>query len=293
MDPRLLRSFVAVAEELHFGRAALRLHLSQPPLSVHVKRLESQLGVRLFERTKRRVTLTAAGAELLERARRILDESARAVADVQRVARGEAGLLTLGYTSTATHAVLPGVLPRFRARHPGVRIELRELRSAQQPEAIHANRIDLGLVCGPIDAGGLTARTLVSERLLAALPSRHPLAARARVPVRELPGHPCVAVRREIEPAWADAAIDALREAGVILAPVQETDTKVALLGLVAAGMGFALVSESLALLGRRGVVFRPLGGLRLRLPLQLLMPSHPSPTAAAFAALTQANDPG
>src|SRR4051794_769030 len=107
MDPRLLRSFVAVAEELHFGRAAARLHLSQPPLSVHVKRLEADLGVRLFERTNRRVTLTAAGVELLGRARRLLEDADRAVAEVQRVARGETGLVTVGYTSTATHVVLP------------------------------------------------------------------------------------------------------------------------------------------------------------------------------------------
>ena len=289
MEPRLLRSFVAVAEELHFGRAAARLHLSQPPLSVHVKRLEADLGVRLFERTQRRVALTTAGAALLERARCLLDDSARAVAEVQRVARGEAGLLTIGYTSTATHVVLPAILPRFRARHPGVRIELRELRSVLQPDALRAQRIDLGLVCGPIEAPGLTERRVASERLMAALPSKHPLARGTRVPVRDLPDHPMVAVRRDIEPAWADAAVGALRAAGVVLEPVQETDTKVALLGLVAAGMGIALVSESLALVGRRGVVFRPIGGLRLALPLMLLAPPHPTPAAAAFADLAGA----
>jgi DNA-binding transcriptional LysR family regulator len=289
MDPRLLRSFVAVAEELHFGRAAARLHLSQPPLSVHVKRLEADLGVRLFERTKRRVALTTAGAELLDRARRLLDDSARAVAEVQRVARGEAGLLTIGYTSTATHAVLPAVLPRFRARHAGVRIELRELRSALQPDAIRAQRIDVGLVCGPIDADGLATRIVASERLMAALPSRHPLAVRASLRVRDFPDHPSVAVRRDIEPAWADASSAALRAAGVSIEPVQETDTKVALLGLVAAGLGIALVSESLALLGRRGVVFRPITGLDLRLPLMLLTPPQPTAAAGAFAALVTA----
>jgi DNA-binding transcriptional LysR family regulator len=284
MDTRLLRSFVAVAEELHFGRAAARLHVSQPPLSVHVRRLESDLGVRLFERTQRRVALTTAGAELLEWARRLLDDSARAVAEVQRVARGEVGLLTIGYTATATHAVLPAILPRFRAAHPGVRIDLIELRSALQPDALRARRIDLGLACGPIEAAGLTARAIATERLMVALPARHPLSARATIRPRDLQGVDAVAVRRDIEPAWADASIAALREAGVSGQPVQETDTKVSLLGLVAAGLGIALVSESLALLGRRDVVFRPIRGLKLRLPLVLLLPPHPTPSAAAFA---------
>jgi DNA-binding transcriptional LysR family regulator len=286
MDPRLLRSFVAVAEELHYGRAAARLHLSQPPLCIHVKRLEADLGVQLFERTRRRVALTAAGAELLGRARRLLEDAETAVAEVQRVARGETGRVTVGYTSTATHAVLPEVLPRFRAARPDVHVELVELRSALQPEALRGGRIDLGIVCGPLDAPGLTVRPIAHERFMAAIPSAHRLAARRPVPLRALDGVEAVQVRRDVEPAWADAAIAAIRAAGVAMVPVQETDTKVALLGLVAAGLGVAIVSESLALLGRRGVVFRPIGGLPLRVPLSLLQPPSPTPAAAAFAAL-------
>ena len=286
MDARLLRSFVAVAEELHFGRAALRLHLSQPPLSVHVKRLEADLGVQLFERTRRRVALTTAGVELLGRARQLLADADKAVAEVQRVARGETGRLTIGYTSTATHVVLPAALPRFRAAHPDVRVELLELRSALQPDALRAGRIDLGIVCGPLAAAGLTARPIAHERFLAAIPSRHRLAARRTVPLRALDGVEAVTVRRDVEPAWADAAIAAIQAAGVSMVPVQETDTKVALLGLVAAGLGVAIVSESLARLGRRGVVFRPIAGLSVRVPLSLLLPPAPAPTAAAFGAL-------
>jgi len=290
MDARLLRSFVAVAEELHFGRAALRLHLSQPPLSVHVKRLEADLGVQLFERTRRRVALTTAGVELLGRARQLLADAEKAVAEVQRVARGETGRLTIGYTSTATHVVLPAALPRFRAAHPDVRVELLELRSALQPDALRAGRIDLGIVCGPLAAAGLTARPIAYERFLAAIPSRHRLAARRTVPLRALDGVEAVTVRRDVEPAWADAAIAAIQAAGVSMLPVQETDTKVALLGLVAAGLGVAIVSESLARLGRRGVVFRPIAGLSLRVPLSLLLPPSPPPTAAAFGALLGAS---
>ena len=286
MDARLLRSFVAVAEELHFGRAALRLHLSQPPLSVHVKRLEADLGVQLFERTRRRVALTTAGVELLGRARQLLADAEKAVAEVQRVARGETGRLTIGYTSTATHVVLPAALPRFRAAHPDVRVELLELRSALQPDALRAGRIDLGIACGPLAAAGLTARPIAHERFLAAIPSRHRLAARRTVPLRALDGVEAVTVRRDVEPAWADAAIAAIQAAGVSMVPVQETDTKVALLGLVAAGLGVAIVSESLARLGRRGVVFRPIAGLSVRVPLSLLLPPAPAPTAAAFGAL-------
>jgi DNA-binding transcriptional LysR family regulator len=290
VEPRLLRSFVAVAEELHFGRAAARLHLSQPPLSVHVKRLEDDLGVRLLERTRRRVALTAAGAEFLERARRLLDDSARAVEEVQRIARGEAGRLTIGYTATATHAILPALLPRFRARYPAVHVDLLEVRSAQQPDLLRTRRIDVALACGPVDAPGCAVRVLAAERLMVALPVRHPLAARRSIRVRDLQGVPSVAVRRDVEPAWADAAVAALRAAGLDQRPVQETDTKVALLGLVAAGLGVAMVTESLALLGRRGVVFRPTAALGLRLPLVLLEPPEPTAAAAAFASLAGAS---
>jgi len=289
MESKLLRSFLAVAEELHFGRAARRLGMSQPPLSVQIRRLEEEVGARLFDRDRRSVALTEAGRLLVGRARHLLSEAERARAEVARVAAGQGGTLAIGYTPTATYDLLPALVPALRAAHPDVRLVLTELRSPDQPEALHEGRIDVGIACGPVGARELDERVLVRERLWAALPERSGLARRARVDVKALGRVPIVLVRRDVEPAWADASAAAVAHAGVRLDVVQETDTKIALLGLVAAGVGASLVSESMRCLGRRGVVFRPIVGLSLALPLVLLTPRTPSPRAQAVIRLTGA----
>ena len=288
LEQRLLRAFVAVAEELHFGRAAQRLHISQPPLSVQIQKLEGELGAALFVRDKRHVALTEAGQVLLGRARHLLAEAERAAVEVGRVGRGEAGVLTLGYTATASHQLLPKVVPQFHQRYPDVRLELVELRSALQPAAILEGRIELGLVCAPVPAPALVETPLVRERLVVVLPKRHRLAARRSLKPSDLDGQAYIGVRPEIEPAWAEASAHALRLAGCVPRLVQETDTKISLLGLVAAGLGLSVVSESMALLERRGVVFRSLAGLSLELTLSALAPPLPTPRAAAFLELSR-----
>lgn len=284
LDLRLLRSFVAVAEELHFGRAATRLHIAQPPLSVQIRKLEDAVGTRLFERDRRRVALTEAGEFLLDRARQMLRESERARAETLRVARGEGGVLRIGYTPTATYEVLPRALRRFREQHPAVRLELEELRSPAQPDAVRDGRIEVGLACGPVaDGADLLERVLARERFVLALPRRHALAARRTVQVAQLAREPFVLVRPELEPAWASACIRALAGAGVHPEVAQETDSKIAMLGLVAAGLGVSIVSESTMRIGREGVVFRPLGRFALRAPLVALHFARLSPRAQAF----------
>jgi DNA-binding transcriptional LysR family regulator len=288
MELKLLKSFVALAEELHFGRAAKRLHLSQPPLSLQIQKLEAELDAPLFARNKRHVALTEAGQVLLGRARHLLAEAERAAAEVTGVARGQSGVLTIGYTATASHRLLPELLPKLRKQNPELRLELLEMRSAAQPEALAEGRIGLGLICGPVAAPGLLETPLLRERLLVVLPQSHPLAARKSLKPRDLDGEAYVGVRRDIEPAWADAATHALKLAGCVPTLVQETDTKISLLGLVAAGLGFSVVSESLAVLARRGVVLRPLSGLSLRLTLSALTSAPPSPRAVAFLSLAR-----
>jgi DNA-binding transcriptional LysR family regulator len=283
MEAKLLRSFVAVAEELHFGRAARRLHIAQPPLSVQIRKLEAELGAALFERDRRHVALTEAGRSLLPEARRLLTEHARIAREIQRVARGEAGSLSIGYTPTASYDVLPAAIPKFRAANPAVQIELVELRSAQVPEALEQGRIELGIVCAPVEPRGFMQRTLLKEPLLIALPQHHPLARRAQIAVASLRGQPFIGVDRSLEPAWADAIARALNKAGVEPEIVQQTDSKLAMLGLVASGLGLAVVSASMARLARAGVRFRPLRGLSLTLPLAVLHARAPSARARRF----------
>jgi len=288
LDERLLRSFLAVAEELHFGRAARRVHLSQPQLSVHVQKLEAALGAQLFERSRRQVALSEAGAFLLPRARGLLAEGERTAREVHRIATGEAGVLSIGYAATASHEVLPRLVPRFLAQQPGVRLELFEMPSAEQPEALKNGRIELGFGCGPGDFSGLIDNVLVEERLIVALPEGHRLTRSARIELRHLRVEPCVALQRAVEPAWADAVTLALSRVDVELPIVQRTDSSVALLGLVAAGVGLCVVSESTACLRRTGVVFRPLHGLDTRLRLSLLTRRVPSARAKALVELAK-----
>jgi DNA-binding transcriptional LysR family regulator len=292
MELRRLSSFVVLAEELHFGRAARRLHLSQPPRSAPIMKLADPLGARLFDRSNRRVELTAAGRALLDRARHLLAEADRARSEVARVAAGEAGPLAIAYTATATYRVMPPLLEAYRRRHPEVRLELAEMSSPAQLRALREGRVEVGFACLPVDAGELASEVLDQDQLVVALPRRHPLARRASVPVRALAGEPFIAVNETVEPGWARAADVAVRAAGVHPRVVQETDTKIALLGLIAAGLGVGLVSASMAALGRREVVLRPLTGVRVQLALGLLARPALSPRAQRLLALARALRP-
>jgi DNA-binding transcriptional LysR family regulator len=285
LEHRLLRSFIVVAEELHFGRAAARLHLSQPPLSMQIRKLEDRLGVRLLERDRRRVALTEAGRFLLERARGLLAEAGRSFEETGRIGRGESGVLAIGYTPTATYEVLPPLIREFRRDAPDIRLELVEMRSALQPEALRAGRIEVGFACGPVEGPGARTHVLRSERFVAALPRSHRLARASVLRVRDLDGQPFIAVDPNVEPAWAVACAAALRQARVRVEVVQETDTKVALLGLVASGLGIAIVSASMRQLSRPGVVFRDIQGFDVRVPLVGLIPHGASARAERLMA--------
>jgi DNA-binding transcriptional LysR family regulator len=291
LAPRLLRAFVAVGEELHFGRAAARLHMTQPPLSVQIQKLEGELGLRLFVRDRRHVALTEAGQFLLGRARRLLDDGARTCAEAHRIARGEAGSLSVGYTPTAVFEALPPLLRRYRRRAPEVRLELIEMASAKQADAIQAGRIEIGFACGPIDAQGLVEHVVVRERFVALVPRRHALASRRRLRVTDLHGQPTVLVRPDVEPAWAGACSRALVRAGVELQIVQETDSKMAMLGLVAAGIGLSIGSSSMTRVAHRGIVFREIVDLAVRVPLVTLSGPSPSPRARQLLAEIQGPD--
>jgi DNA-binding transcriptional LysR family regulator len=254
---------------------------------MQIKRLEHALGVALFERTRRQVALTEAGAFLIARARHLLAEAERARLELASIALGESGVISIGYTATASFEVLPRLVPRLRRKRAKVRLSLTEMRSAEQPDALRAGRIEVGFACGPVQASeGVIARVLSRERLMVALPARHALGKRAAVTVRALRDQPFVTVAREVEPAWADPVNRALAGAGVGLSVAQEADTKLAMLGLVAAGVGVSVVSESLARLGRRGVLFRPLRGLALKLPLVVLTRPRPSPRVRLLLSL-------
>ena len=264
LELRQLRYFLAVAEELHFGRAAARLHMTQPPLSQTIQALEASLGVALFARTNRSVALTPAGLALLPEARRLLQQAEGLPELARRAAAGETGRLALAFVSTADYSVLPALLRRFREAYPAVAIELREATSDVQQEYLLEGRIDAGLLIPPLSdkaADALHYRRVLAEPLVAALPQGLPGAGRGALRLDRLRDHPLIIFPRHIAPGLFDAIMAAFHDAGVTPTIAQEAIQMQTIVGLVSAGMGIALVPQSVSNLRRPGVEYRPLAG--------------------------------
>ncbi|WP_066640838.1 LysR family transcriptional regulator [Bordetella sp. H567] len=259
MELRHLRYFVAVAEELHFGRAARRLNISQPPLSQQIRALEQDAGVELFRRDTRRVQLTPAGAELLKYARSALSHVDQGVRSARRVHQGEVGRLNVGFITSLSYTYLPWLVRAFRKRYPAVELVLTEKETWDQKEALLDGRLDVGLMRGPFEASGLRTSSLLQEPFVAALPDTHPLARLPRINLGSLSNDPFILFPRAIGGAY-NATMSALfDEADFRPIVAQEAVQMHVVVGLVGAGLGVAVVPASIRLLPTPGVVFKPL----------------------------------
>jgi DNA-binding transcriptional LysR family regulator len=289
MELRHLRYFVAVAEALSFGRAAARLHISQPPLSRQIRALEAQLGTALFTRTRRSVRLTAAGAALLPEARRLLRDADALQAGARRLASGEVGTLALGFISVAAYNLLPELAPEFRRRHPGIRLALREATSDVQVAALQQGELDVGLVLPPADAtGGLDYAPLLEDTLVAAVPAGR--GGKGPIALAALRDEAFVLFPRAVGVALYDAIVDACRRAGFAPRVEQEAIQMQTIVSLVAAGMGVALVPAALVNLRRTGVVYRPLTDVRPRIELGIAWrAADDAPAVQTFVGLARA----
>jgi len=263
MELRHLRYFVAVAEELHFGHAARRLMLAQPPLSRQIQKLEQEIGVKLLERTKRHVELTAAGKVFLERARRVIEQADLAVVAAQRAGRGETGSLAVGFVGSATYGVLPEVLRAFRKKYPEVELVLYEMGSTAQQRAVAEGRLHLGFIRTPRDRTGreasLDERVVQREPLMVALPKGHALAKLETLPLIQLQNEPFILFPREARPSYGDLVLAACAAAGFVPRVTQQTQEMQTAVSLVAAGMGVTLVPQSVHTLRRDNVVYKPI----------------------------------
>lgn len=270
MELRHLRAFAAVAEELHFGRAAARLHIAQPPLSQQIKQLERDLGVRLLERTTRQVRLTNAGVVFLEHARRVLTEADRARESVLLTERGERGEIRVGLTGATTWRLLPRLTRVYRERYPLVRLELHpSVFSGAQISALLDGGIDVALLRAPVPAL-LESRTVLDEELVAVLPDEHPLAACASVPLADLAGENFVSYPDRQGSNLRDTAMRACADVGFWPRVVQEAQDTYTVVALVAAAVGVALLPASAEWLQFEGVAFRPVTGADVRVPVAL-----------------------
>ena len=286
IELRLWRQFLAVAEELHFGRAALRLHITQPPLTQAIALLEGRLGVRLFDRTKRSVKLTPAGAALVPEARDLLARAAALPSHARAAAHGEIGRLKLAFVSTVGFGLLPRWVRGFRALHPQVEFELIEATSDVQMAAFERGDIDAGFIIHSpgFAPAGMEHLRVGREALVAAIPESHPLARTRALKIEALFEQPLVIFPRRIVPSLHDAVFGLYHANGRMPQIAQEAIQMQTIVNLVAAGLGVAWVPDSVREFQRAGVVYRALGGAQAqRVPLcetSLVWPGVRTPPA-------------
>jgi DNA-binding transcriptional LysR family regulator len=258
-DLRVIRSFVAVAEQQSFGRAAESLDLAQPSLSLQIKKLERDLGVQLFRRTSRSVELTDAGAALLVEARSLLAQAQIAVETARNAGRGETGKLTIGFYDSAPLVIVPALLGRFRSRYPNVHLAFVELSTREQLTRLARGEIDVGILRGPVADKEIASRHLADESLLVALPQTHPLADRDAIAPAALRDEPFVLSARAKGSALYDEIIILCHKHGFSPNVAQEANETHTVCGLVAAGIGVSIVPSSVRALHVPGIAYRPL----------------------------------
>jgi DNA-binding transcriptional LysR family regulator len=261
MDLRHLRYFVAVAEESHFGRAAKRLHVSQPPVSLAIREMETELGLLLFERTSRRTVLTPIGQELLRDARAVLARMDAMHEHALRAASGQIGSIALGFISLANYSFLPDTYQRFHEAFPGIKISLSESTSDVILAELEKGTLDVGYVFAPVASPVLAYRPLLRERLIVALPASHPLAERDRIPMKSLADENFLIFPRQYSPLVFDTIVGFCAQHGFSPRIAQEARQMQTIVSLVSGGAGVALVPDCLRHLQRDGVVYRPLAG--------------------------------
>jgi DNA-binding transcriptional LysR family regulator len=260
IETRLLQQFIAVAEELHFNRAAERLHMAQPPLSQAIRRLEGEIGFLLFERTNRSVALTPAGASFLERARQILQSLDEGVAHTRRVAQGVEGHLTMTFVNIAPYAPLLRALRSFRLASPVVAFTMKEATTQEQVVALESGAADIGFMRTPgTSTPTLHLESILREPICVALPAGHRLGDRARIELAWLKDEAFVASPRLLGQGFHDQLIRLCQAAGFLPNIVQQARQLQTLVALVASGFGIALVPAALASEPRGDVVFRPI----------------------------------
>lgn len=291
MELRHLDAFLAVAEELHFGRAAKRLQMAQPPLSQRIRQLEKELGVQLFHRNTRSVRLTSAGESFLEPVRTVLDDLDTAVRAARSAGKGEFGRVTIGFAGASSHETLPQLTRAVRAAHPGLELAMTGQTYANTALARVADgSLDLGFVRLPVTRPGVAHRVIDEEELVCALPSDHPLARREAVPLAVLAGEPFVSFPANSGSTVRDAMTEACESAGFTPRVVQEAPDSYTIHALVAAGVGVTLTVTSVQHIQQNGLVYRPLAGPPIRLSAALAWRSD-NPSAALRAVLAVAEE--
>jgi len=287
MDLHHLRHFIAVAEEQHFGRAAARLGMKQPPLSQSIQRLESSLGVSLLERTSKGVHLTAAGRALLQEARTLVDGAEAAQRRVLLAASGERTRINLGYMPWSMVRAVPQAMRRFAAQWPGVKIKLYERSSQQQVAALRAGNLDLGIISlRNAESAGLETVVVEHSEMALAVPAGWPLAQRRQLRLAEAAALPFIIFSPHLSPNSHAAILDACEAAGFAPQVVHETGQPFTMLNMVANELGVAMIQSTAALMPLEGVRIVPLADAPASLSSPIALAWDPKARTPALAAL-------
>jgi DNA-binding transcriptional LysR family regulator len=259
MELRHLRYFLAVAEELSFRRAAARLHIAQPPLSVQIRQLEMEVGAELFSRAGHKIKLTDAGRAFFEHARQTLAQVNRSVTAAQQAAKGELGHLSIGCGTAAEFRVFPTIVPAFKRKWPNVHLSFHQLGTMPQIDAVRREELDLGFVWLPISTDEFDVEELSQEPFAALLFANHPLAAAPAVSIKDLSKEPLVLVSRDLDPGLFYELEQLFVRVGAVMDVAYELESIVSLLNFVAMECGCSVVPDYIRSLSRPGIVFKPL----------------------------------
>jgi LysR family transcriptional regulator, benzoate and cis,cis-muconate-responsive activator of ben and cat genes len=270
MEIRHLRYFVAVADELSFTRAAARLHIAQPPLSRQIRQLEEELGVQLFERSTRSISLTPAGSYLYQQARLIVARVRDVEDSVRRIAKGGRSWFGLGFVPSLLYGFLPELIRRLRETHPRVELGLNQLTTAQQVDALKTGRIDAGFGRIFIEDDAIVREIVDEEPLIAAVPAKNPISRRETTTLRRMSSLPYILYPARTRPSYADYILSLFRAHHLDVKVVQETDELQTALGLIAAGLGVTIIPESVRRHDRDEITYLRLENPKLISPIIL-----------------------
>lgn len=288
-DLRRLHYFVVLADEMHFGHAAVRLHLAQPALSQQIRRLERDLRLTLFDRTRHHVQLTQAGTLLLVEARRVLEQAQRLRSVAAHISRGDIGKVSVGFVGSGLYGVVPGLLRAVRRDAPDLQLAAQELETGEQIEALVTGALDVGFLRPPIEPTELQSLHVDSEPLIAALPADHPGPASAALQLGELAADTFIAFPRPLGPGYYDLIISACNAAGFSPRIEYEGLHIHTVIGLVGAGLGVALVPAKVQSLKLERVRYEALAGPELLLPLTMAWRrDDPTPAITRFVTIVR-----